>query len=171
MLDKTVAYGLDFYFPAADKTVGPCLVQYGEFSKVLLDLFVAMSADFGPSTMIDVGANIGSISLPFAKQCPEWSVVAIEAHRGIAGILSANALNNKLYNVEVINAAAGQMRGIVDFPATSLTESINWGTVGERDREIWTGAISGWTALMRHRMLRIGDRHGTTCETQSWCSI
>jgi 1-acyl-sn-glycerol-3-phosphate acyltransferase len=41
----------------------------------------------------------------------------------------------------------------------------------ELARGIRTGVISGWTAFAWHRMLRTGDRHGTTCETQSWCRI
>lgn len=135
MLDRTIAYGLDFLFPATDSIVGPCLSQNGEFSKVILDLFLEMSKDFAPATMMDVGANIGSISLPFAKACPQWRVISIEAHRGMAGILYANALNNHLYNIEVINAAAGPDRHMVDFPATSLFEKMNFGNVGFDDKQ------------------------------------
>jgi FkbM family methyltransferase len=134
MLDKTIAYNLDFLYPTRDKTVGQCLSENGEFSRVLLDIFLEMSAGSGSFTMIDVGANIGSISLPFAQNRPDWKVIAIEAHRGLSGILHANALNNKLYNVEVINAAAGPSRGIVDFPATSLLTEMNFGNVGFDDK-------------------------------------
>jgi FkbM family methyltransferase len=135
MLDRTIAYGLDFLFPATDSIVGPCLSQHGEFSRIILDLFLEMGKDLGPATMIDVGANIGSISLPFAKALPDWRVISIEAHRGIAGILAANALNNQLYNVEVINAAAGPDKRMVDFPATSLFEKMNFGNVGFDDKQ------------------------------------
>lgn len=128
MLDCTVAYGLTFLFPAADKIVGASLREHGEFARVELDLLVEL-AD-GAGTMIDVGANIGSIALPFASKRPNWRVIAIEAHRGLSGVLHANALNNRLFNVDVIHAAAGSERGQADFPALSLSEKANFGELG-----------------------------------------
>jgi FkbM family methyltransferase len=128
MLDSTIAYGLTFLFPAGDNAVGASLRMNGEFARVELDLFVELAQ--GSGTMIDVGANIGSIALPFASLQPSWRVIAIEAHRGLSGVLHANTLNNRLYNVEVMHAAAGGHRALVDFPATSLLEKANFGELG-----------------------------------------
>jgi FkbM family methyltransferase len=74
-----------------------------------------------------VGANIGAIALPFARARPDWTVLAVEAHRGLSGLLAANAFNNGLYTVEVINAAAGPARGLAEFPAEPLTAQFNFG--------------------------------------------
>lgn len=129
MLKKTTAYGLEFFYPASDTAVGPCLAQYGEFSVVLLDLLIDLTKQSGPSTFVDVGANLGSISLPFAKKLTDWKVTCIEAHSGLAGLLQTNALLNELYNVDVIHAAAGPAREIAEFPATSLMSKMNFGTI------------------------------------------
>jgi FkbM family methyltransferase len=129
MLDCTTAYGLTFLFPVADKVVGASLRTSGEFARVELDFFVEMAQGSG-GAMIDVGANIGSIALPFAAQRPNWRVVAIEAHRGLSGVLNANSLNNRLHNVEVIHAAAGAEQAFVDFPSASLSEQRNFGDLG-----------------------------------------
>jgi FkbM family methyltransferase len=132
MLDCTFAYGLSFLFPAGDTTVGPCLRNHGEFARTEFDYFVEL-AD-GAGTFIDVGANIGAIALPFAKQRPQWKVIAVEAHRGLSGILAANAMVNGLHNVEVFHAAVGAERKLVEFPTTSLTTKFNFGTLSfERD--------------------------------------
>ncbi|OYU70794.1 MAG: hypothetical protein CFE28_12795 [Alphaproteobacteria bacterium PA2] len=128
MIDCTTAYGLNFQFPALDATVGRSLRDHGEFARMELDFLVESAV--GQGTYIDVGANIGSIALPFARRRPDWQVVAIEAHRGIAGLLNANVLNNRLFNVEVFHAAAGAEPGLVQFPKAPLSQHRNFGQIG-----------------------------------------
>lgn len=128
MLDRTIAYGLDFLFPARDEVIGASLALYGEFARPISDFLIDhATADHG--ALLDVGANIGTIGLPFAKARPNWRVVAVEAHRGVAAILSANALNNGLLNVQVVQAAAGAERGVADFPNIGLDSEGNWGVL------------------------------------------
>lgn len=128
MLDSTIAYGLDFLFPAGDTAVGHALKTSGEFSRVELDFMLSVAGEAG--TLIDVGANIGSIALPFAAAKPGWRVTAIEASRALAGVLSANTLNNRLYNVTVVHAGAGATRGLVDYPAVTIATKGNFGSLG-----------------------------------------
>jgi FkbM family methyltransferase len=128
MLDTTEAYGLSFLFPAGDEAVGASLKRYGEFARPELDLLLEYAS--APSaTLIDVGANIGAIALPFAKARPAWKVVAIEAHRGLCNLLATNTFNNRLYNVEPFHAAAGPEMRFVDFPAPPLSHAANYGTL------------------------------------------
>ncbi|RAK59968.1 hypothetical protein DJ021_09205 [Phenylobacterium hankyongense] len=129
MLDLTRAYDLDFLFPASDTAVGASLRDYGEFARVELD-FLADCASGEQGALIDVGANIGAIALPFAARKRGWRVIAVEAHRDLAGVLAANAFSNHLYNVEVIQAAAGRARQVVDFPTPSIHGNRNFGGVG-----------------------------------------
>lgn len=129
MLDTTRAYGLDFLFPETDTTVGRCLRNFGEFAKVESDLMADYVRLAKPGMIIDVGANIGSISLPVAKQFPEQAFLAIEGHMGLAQILSTNAFGNKLYNVQVLHAAAGAEGGLVSFPSVRLSTVGNFGTL------------------------------------------
>lgn len=133
MLDSTDAYGLTFLFPTADSAVGASLRDYGEFARTELDFLLEMAK--GEGALIDVGANIGAIGLPFASRRPDWKVLVIEAHRGLSGVLAANVLNNRLYNVDLFHAAAGAERGLVEFPATPLSEATNFGAIGFKVRE------------------------------------
>lgn len=130
MLDCTVAYGLKFLFPLKDLGVGESLRSHGEFSRVETDFLLDHAPADERGTLIDVGANIGSIALPFAQQRPSWQVLAVEAHRGLAAVLSANTLNNGLMNVEVFNAAAAAEPGLLKFPASKLSTEGNFGTLG-----------------------------------------
>lgn len=130
MLDITRAYGLDFMFPITDTTVGRCLLNFGEFAKVESDLMADYLRLAEPGMVIDVGANIGSISLPVAKQFPDQSFLAIEGHMGLAQILSTNAFGNHLYNVQVLHAVAGGESKLVDFPSVRLSTVGNFGSIG-----------------------------------------
>lgn len=126
MLDVTRAYGLDFLFPARDEFVGASLRDAGEFARPEMEIISLLMART-PGSYVDVGANIGSIALPVAALHPQARVVAIEANRRLATILAANALGNRLLNVEVHHAAAGAEPGLIEFPAPPLELTMNFG--------------------------------------------
>ncbi|ALL12402.1 FkbM family methyltransferase [Caulobacter henricii] len=131
MLDITRAYGLNFLYPEGDDSVGQMLRDYGEFAPAELG-FIAqcLSACESEGTFLDIGANIGAICLPLATGRDTWRFIAVEGHRGLAQVLSANAFANGRYNVEVHNAVVGAAEGLIDFPALSLKETGNFGIVG-----------------------------------------
>lgn len=140
MLDCTLAYGLKFLFPMRDLGVGACLRAYGEFSRVETEFLLQHAPADEEGVLIDVGANIGSVALPFARMRPNWQVLAVEAHRGLAAVLGANALNNELMNVEVYHAAAAAEAGALQFPASKLSSIGNFGQlrVGGGEGELET---------------------------------
>lgn len=131
MLDVTIAYGLTYLFPAGDSAVGLSLRNHGEFARPEADLICAYldQAQAAP-TFIDVGANIGAICLPVASKHRGARVIALEAQRRIHGVLSANALNNRLFNVDCYHLAAGPTDGLMAFPSFPLTTLRNFGDVG-----------------------------------------
>jgi FkbM family methyltransferase len=56
---------------------------------------------------LDVGANIGAIALPVARQRPDVRVICIEADPRISTILRGNVTDNTLPNVTVVECLAG----------------------------------------------------------------
>lgn len=131
MLDITRAFGLTFICPAKDSTVSWSLRSSGEFARPEQDLLASLLGPHKtPGAMVDVGANLGAISLPLAKRYPAWRFLGIEAQRGMSGLYAANAVNNFLPNVEWLHAAAGAAEGLVDFPVVSLSAMANLGDVG-----------------------------------------
>jgi FkbM family methyltransferase len=123
------AYGLVFTVPANDTAVGASLVHHGEFAKPELDFLLATASGAG-GAFLDVGANIGSISLPFAAKRPDWRVLAIEPHPGLHDLLRRTATQNALTNVSTLRAAAGEESTMVSFPCPSLEHAMNYGDLG-----------------------------------------
>jgi FkbM family methyltransferase len=130
MLEVAEAYGLTFLFPRGDDAVGACLRDHGEFARPEVDLIGDyLAAADAPGTFVDVGANIGAIALPVALRHPAWQVLALEAHRGLAAVLAANAYANRLFNVEPTHAAVGAAPGLARFPKARLSAAGNFGAL------------------------------------------
>ena len=126
-----MADGLSFLYPTQDNVIGASLRTHGGFAKPESDLITDyLRRQPAAGSFLDIGANIGAICLPVARANPAWRIMAVEAHRGLHGILSANALNNRLLNVEAHHAAAGPAAGLVEFPATPLDSTGNFGSLG-----------------------------------------
>lgn len=67
--------------------------------------FIDVSPDLEEKTVIDVGAHIGLITIPFAQKY-ECEVISIEAHPENFELLKQNIALNNLDNVELHNAIA-----------------------------------------------------------------
>src|SRR4051812_30928270 len=106
MIESTEAYGLSFAFPARDTAVGASLRDYGEFARPELDFLLAHATD-PRGVFVDVGANVGAISLPFAAARLGWRVISVEAYFAMAQLLEASVKSNALGNIEVLSVAAG----------------------------------------------------------------
>jgi FkbM family methyltransferase len=107
--------------------IGKCFDLYGQYS----ESEVAMMRNFVKpgSTVIDVGANIGDLTLPLAQMVGDSGrVFAVESHPELFNVLCANLALNQIRNTAPINA----------FVATSPevdTASPVWGKdayVGDR---------------------------------------
>jgi FkbM family methyltransferase len=65
-------------------------------------------------TFVDVGANIGLVTVPAAKRVgPSGRVIAIEAHPRIFDFLCRNVSGNHLRNVDAVHSAVGDKTGSV----------------------------------------------------------
>jgi FkbM family methyltransferase len=66
--------------------------------------------------LVDMGANIGSISLPVCKQRPDVKAICIEAAERVYGYFDFNVKLNELINCTIINKAHTDNDGaIVNF--------------------------------------------------------
>jgi FkbM family methyltransferase len=98
-------YGRIFYIPD-DGPIGKAIRQYGESAQIELD-FLSAFIGLG-SAVVDVGANIGTHALAFAKQVgSRGSVVAFEPQSYVADILKANLTANGCANATVHQAGVG----------------------------------------------------------------
>ena len=78
-----------------DMYIGASIMLYGEWSE---DEVQVMTLNLRPnSTVVDVGANIGALTIPLARAVPQGRVVAFEPQRVVEQILSANVQLNALH--------------------------------------------------------------------------
>lgn len=82
-------------------------------------------------TILDVGANLGQMTLLFAKAVPSGHVVAFEADSYIADLLRLNVELNRLTNVAVIEGAVWNESGInLRYPEPDLKRFGTYGSYG-----------------------------------------
>ena len=84
----------------------------------------------GGGRLVDVGANIGLITLPVVAANPRIEAIAFEPHPGNAAALRANLATNPGLRVEVREIALGAERGQVRLTNDDAQES-GWFRVAE----------------------------------------
>jgi FkbM family methyltransferase len=83
--------------------IGKCFELYGQYSESEIAMMRSFLRDGG--TVIDVGANIGDLTIPLAKIVGEsGKVYAIESHPDNMHVLCANLALNSIRNTKPINA-------------------------------------------------------------------
>jgi FkbM family methyltransferase len=101
-----------YFGPLYDQSVIKTYLRTGAWSQNILDLFLAFFGTQG-GTMYDIGANIGLISIPIARD-PRVRVVAFEPDAHNCALLRANVAVNGVA-VEIVNAAVSDRRGTAHF--------------------------------------------------------
>ncbi len=83
--------------------IGKCFELYGQYSESEVSVLRAFIRP--GDTAIDVGANIGDLTLPMSQLAGETGrIYAIESHAEIFNILCANLALNNITNTQPINA-------------------------------------------------------------------
>lgn len=99
--------------------IGKCFDLYGQYSESEVAMMRAFLTE--GTTVIDVGANIGDLTLPISQIVgPSGKVFAIESHPDVFNILCANLAINQVRNTLPINAF------VAAHPETD-TASPTWG--------------------------------------------
>jgi len=113
----------DFLTLASDSAgIGALLSYYGEYAQHEVALLEALTKP--GDTVIDVGANIGTHTIPLARHIsPAGRIIAFEAQPVIAMLLEANLALNDIGWVEVRLAAAGAVAGHISLPTVDYTQA------------------------------------------------
>lgn len=104
-------------FAPTDKWIGESLLAYGEYARDEVDFIRANVPKDGVA--LDIGANIGAITLPMAKMFCE--VVAYEPQRLPFQLLCANLALNSISNVLARQAIVGHFGDTIDVPVVGWT--------------------------------------------------
>lgn len=88
--------------------------------------------------IIDVGANIGTISLWLAQMKPLGKIYSFEAQRQVFYQLCGNIALNNLYNVEAFNYAIGYGNYYITVPEPNYFSNHDFGTFSLIEEKIPT---------------------------------
>lgn len=127
-----------------DMYVGKSLVQYGEFSPGELALFKRYVRP--GMLVVDVGANLGALTVPLARLVGETgAVIAIEPQRLTYQALCGNLALNSIKNTLAFHCALGAEEGTITVPNLDVDHVNNFGALalGHHER----GAIVPQTTL------------------------
>lgn len=111
-----------------DAYVGRSLIEYGEFSP---REFATMARYLRPGDLaLDIGANIGALTIPLAHHVgPTGVVIALEPQRICFQAICANAALGSLTNIVAINAAVGAEAGSIAVPLLDPAKPANFGAL------------------------------------------
>ena len=109
IIKQKFKHGIFSYY-SNDQYIGKSLSEYGEWSEAEVGLLKQLLADNG--NMIEVGSNIGTHTIPLAKQVLNGGFVyAIEPQYQNHKLLLDNIKNNELKNVKVLKIAISSKEG------------------------------------------------------------
>jgi len=127
---KPCKHGL-FMFNRNDRFVGRSLDLYGEWCESELDLLLPLIR--AGDVVLDIGANIGTHAVPFAKAAgAAGRVIAVEPQRMVFQMLCGNVALNGLTNVQCRQEAIGDKAGLIKVPVLAPDEARNFAAVALR---------------------------------------
>ena len=94
------------------------IMEQGFFEANVLQTAVNVLQGIQRGTVLDIGANMGSFTIPLAYYNPQYTFIAFEPQRMVYYQLCGNVAINKLNNVLVHNVALGSERTqfLLDMP-------------------------------------------------------
>ena len=118
-----------FLFNRNDTFIGRSLDLYGEWCESEVEaLFQLIQPG---SLIVDIGANIGTHTIPFARKTTNTGLVLAFEPQAIAyRYLCANAVLNNLLNIVCLNKAVGESPGSIRVPILNPEVETNFGALG-----------------------------------------
>lgn len=115
--------------------VGASLLENGSHEQEQVDLLLQLTAHRradrqGELAVLDVGANIGTHTVPWAKFMLGWgTIVAFEPQRWLYYALCGNLALNNVFNATALNFAVSDQDGIMPGPVMDYSLPANFGGV------------------------------------------
>jgi len=107
--------------------ISSMLIKAGEYEWYVVDIVSRLCAGHSTGTVLDIGANIGIVCLPIAKQYPSYQVHAFEAQAPVTEMLAENIVLNDLNNISVHAYALGEKNSTVSIAHPNYSKAENIG--------------------------------------------
>jgi FkbM family methyltransferase len=98
-----------YSLPNLNENIAVEIFTNGEYEPDIIDLLSKLMLVLD-GAFVDVGANIGSITMPLAKQNKERSFLLVEASPWIFNVLRKNLENNFLSNAKALNVCMSDQK-------------------------------------------------------------
>ncbi|MGL4323936.1 MAG: FkbM family methyltransferase [Beijerinckiaceae bacterium] len=130
-----------------DNYIGRSLIEYGEWTEQEFDV---MAQALRPGDVVaDIGANVGSITIPMAlKVGAEGCVYSFEPQPRIFQLLAANTVLTGATNARLFHAGCSAEAGSVDIPEIGYQKEFNYGALKLAD-------LSSMAAEMRAQQSQV----------------
>lgn len=120
--------------------VGCDLMEWAEYRREEVEAcfaYILRACGRGsPVIALDIGANIGTHTVPWARRMHGWGeVIAIEPQERIFYALAGNITLNNCFNARALWAAAAAKSGEMTVPVLDHTQPANFGGLSLRPRE------------------------------------
>ena len=148
-----------------DKYVGQALIKYGEYSDDEIVLFKSLCQK--GDTVIEIGSNYGSHTLPLAKIVGKnGTVIAFEPQRIVFQTLCANMSLNSLSNVFCFQKAVSNKKSKLFLPSINYAQEGNFGGISmqkEGSEEVEVVKLDKFLNLDSLKLLKV-DAEGMEIE-------
>lgn len=116
---------------------------YGEWCEAEVSLYALLLTP--QSHVLEVGANIGTHTVPLARICHQGQVLCLEPQRIVFQVLNANLALNNLLNVHTRQQAAGRASSTLNLPCGDYSAAWNYGAFsiasGYSSETPYTGSV------------------------------
>lgn len=121
------------------------LALHGHYELDVVNLCQMIAGGYESGCVFDVGANIGTVTIPLARANPHYKVSAFEPQRLVYQQLCGNVFLNGLTNVHTRNAALGKNWDTVkiDMPNYADNHNIGAWSMSNMVREKNPEAVAG----------------------------
>jgi FkbM family methyltransferase len=103
------------------------LLSAGEYEWDVVEAVALLCKGHKTGIVLDIGANVGTITLPIARMFPQYHVHAFEVQPTVAEVLRENIAANKLTNITVHCIGLGDKACVMEITQPNYEKAHNIG--------------------------------------------
>ena len=125
--------------------ISASLALHGHYDWNLVNLCAMIAGGYESGVVLDIGANIGTVTVPMAKAHSKYEIHAWEPQRVVFQQLCGNVALNHCHNVHAYNEAVSNANGCVyiDMPDYNTNTNIGAWSMSPKVREFCEEAKAG----------------------------
>jgi len=103
------------------------LLDSGQYEWYIVEILAGLARGHSAGSILDIGANMGTVSLPLARQFPQYTVHAFEVQPTLVNTIKENIALNNLENIVIHAYGLGNAESIVSLNQPDYKNATNIG--------------------------------------------